>query len=103
MRVKKSKSLAVILRKKSRSDSIRSWPRARVGCADLEMRFPRANRLLQSQGTGRQRDHDVVVGVHVVSGISAGREAPLRDGHAVVLDLNYRRCFLINHLIPGYF
>jgi hypothetical protein len=62
--------------------------RACIGGAGFETYFPGPRRFFQSQRAARQRYHDIVVGMHVMSGFSARRKAPFRDDHSLVLNLD---------------
>ena len=63
---------------------------ARVRHARLELDFAHACGLLQPQLAGGERHDHVVVGVDVVAGLGAGREAPFRDDDAIGFDLGVR-------------
>jgi hypothetical protein len=74
-------------------DIVRDSGGARIGRACLEANLPRAGRFLQSQYPAHERHDDIVMRVHMVSGIGSGRKAPLGDDDSAVSDLYQRGRF----------
>jgi hypothetical protein len=84
-------------------DIVRDTGGARIGRACLEANLPRAGRFLQSQYPAHERHDDIVMRVHVVSGIGSGCKAPLGDDDSAVSDLYQRGRFhnLFGNIIDG--